>query len=272
MLLLFVPPRQPPLSPELFYALVRFSVHSMNCFKCFNAAATSEPAPAAWWPGRCGGKHFGSRCGRSAPAARSSSLLSSWIFQFCVPPCTQTIFQQQQQQKNVIIVTIMAAVLPRGSLFKNTEGWRKTKCRYVLTLEQKAMKWIKTRTKQTNTQTNRKKTKLYFCKRDVLLLKRYWRTCIYGSKDHSSISQNSYYWLVLICWLTKCFERRLASCYCLTLTRAFPCFAVSSVPFLLHLGSVQRPSFHCDREREVIKARGAPGFLFCSVLLPFLIL
>lgn len=174
--------------------------------------------------------------------------------------------------KNVIIVTIMAAVLPRGSLFKNTEGWRKTKCRYVLTLEQKAMKWIKTRTKQTNTQTNRKKTKLYFCKRDVLLLKRYWRTCIYGSKDHSSISQNSYYWLVLICWLTKCFERRLASCYCLTLTRAFPCFAVNSVPFLLHLGSVQRPSFHCDREREVIKARGAPEFLFCSVLLPFLIL
>lgn len=44
-----------------------------------------------------------------------------------------------------------------------------------------------------NKQTNKQeKTKLYFCKRDVLLLIKSCRTCIYGSKDHSSISQTSY--------------------------------------------------------------------------------
>lgn len=125
------------------------------------------------------GDERGGTCGvmarqvwRKTLRQRVQPVSSCIFFSFVSRPALKLFFNNNNNKNNVIIVTIMAAVLPRGSLFKNTEGWRKTKCRYVLTSEQKAMKWIKTRTKQTNTQTNRKKTKLYFCKRDVLLLKK----------------------------------------------------------------------------------------------------
>lgn len=101
------------------------------------------------------------------------------------------------------------------------EGLRETKCRYVLMSERKSHEMD-----QKPGQNG--KTKLYFCKREVyckkVLKNMYiWIHPAQDGMDNSSNSQNSY-WLVLICWLTKCFKTRLASYRCFNTDAKFHCF------------------------------------------------
>lgn len=89
-------------------------------------------------------------------------FLGSWMFQFFVSrPALKLFFNNNNNKKLFLLLRWWRLRLPRGSLFKNTEGWRKTKCRYVLTFEQKAMKWIKNQDK-TDKHTNKQEKRPNF--------------------------------------------------------------------------------------------------------------
>lgn len=85
------------------------------------------------------------------------------------------------------------------TLAHEREGLRMTKCRYVLMLKQKAMKWNKTREKE--------RPNFIFITDNTT---RSWK-CVYmdssymDGMNNSSNSHNSY-WLVPNCWLTICFK------------------------------------------------------------------
>lgn len=101
----------PPFLKNLFCVLVCFSVHSMNCFKCFNAAATSRHQQRIRQAGVDGIISAAGAAGRRQLLALSS-VLSSSIFQFCVSPCTQTFFDKKKNNNLLLLLLLWRLCYP----------------------------------------------------------------------------------------------------------------------------------------------------------------